>query len=141
MKNNIVTRNNPFGLIDPFFDEFFTGESNSQFNQVMRTDIKDNGDHYEFKIEIPDIKKENINVSIEDGYLVIEAHQESNDDEKKHGRYVRKERYYGSYKRSFYVGDNVSDEDVKAKLHHGILTLLVNKKEDERVAKNFIQIE
>ena len=141
MKNNIVTRNNPFGLIDPFFDEFFTGERNSQFNQIMKTDIKDNGDHYEFKIEIPDVKKENINVSIEDGYLTVEAHQEGNDDERKHGRYVRKERYYGSYKRSFYVGDEVNEDDVKAKLHHGVLTLLVNKREEKKEEKNYIQIE
>lgn len=141
MKNNIVTRNNPFGLIDPFFDEFFTGERNSQFNQIMRTDIKDNGDHYEFKIEIPDVKKENINVSLEDGYLIVEATQEENNDEKKKGRYVRKERYYGSYKRSFYVGDNVTEGDIKAKLNHGVLTLLVNKKEEEKENKNYIQIE
>ena len=141
MKNNVATRNNPFGLIDPFFDEFFTGESNSRMNQIMRTDIKDNGDHYEFKIEVPDIKKENINLSIDDGYLTIEATEENNNDEKKHGKFIRKERYYGSYKRSFYLGDDVNEEDIKAHLDKGILTLEIKKKEEAKKNKNYITIE
>ena len=73
MKNNMINTTNPFGLIDPFFDEFFSSESNSQFKQMMATDIKDNNDHYELKIDMPDIKKEDIKLSLDNGYLTIEA--------------------------------------------------------------------
>ena len=141
MKNNMITRNNPFGLIDPFFDEFFTSESNSHLNQIMRTDIEDVGDHYEVKVDMPDIKKKDIKLSLNDGYLTIEATQEHNDEEKKHGRFLRRERYFGSYKRSFYLGDDISKEDVKAKLSDGVLTLSVAKKEPEVVENDYIEIE
>ena len=142
MTNSLQSRNNPMGLLDPFFDEFFDMESNSRFNSVMKTDIKDNGDHYEFKVEMPDIKKEDIKVSLSDGYLTIEAkHTENNDEQNKDGKFVRRERYYGSYKRSFYVGDEINQEDVKAKLDNGVLTLTCAKKEEVVPEDNYITIE
>lgn len=141
MKNNMITRNDPFGLIDPFFDEFFTSESNSHLNQIMRTDIIDEGDHYEFNIEVPAIKKEDIKLLLEDGYLTVEATQEDVKEEDEEEKYVRRERYYGSYKRSFYVGEDVTNEDIKATLEDGVLTLDINKKEPEKEEKNYIEIE
>ena len=130
MKNNMISRNNPFGLIDPFFDEFFTSESNSQFKQMMATDIKEEDDHFELKIDMPDIKKEDIKLSLDEGYLTIEATQNASNDEESHGHFVRRERYFGSYKRSFYVGDNLTEQDIKAKLENGVLTLNVLKKQE-----------
>ena len=141
MKNSIITHTNPFGLIDPFFDEFFDGESNSHTANVIKTDITDEGDHYELKVELPEIKKEDIKLSMEDGYLTISASQVSENNEKKHGHFVRRERYFGSYKRSFYVGDNVTKEDIKAKLKDGVLTLFVAKREPEEEPIDYIEIE
>ena len=141
MKNSIITHTNPLGLIDPFFDEFFTGESNSSSNQLMRTDITDNEGYYELKVDLPDIKKENIKLSLDDGYLTIEATQETNNDEKKHGRDIRRERYFGSYKRSFYVGEEVSEKDIKATLKDGVMTLTVNKVEPEQKKTRYIEIQ
>lgn len=140
MKNNIITHD-PFGLINPFLDEFFTGESNSRFYNLMNTDILDCGDTYEFKIEVPDIKKENIHLSLEDGYLTVEAEVNKSNDEKEKGRYIRKERYYGSTKREFYVGDDLTEEDIKASLNDGVLTLVVNKKEEKKNEKKYIDID
>ena len=141
MKNYMITRDNPFGLIDPFFDEFFDSESNSHYSSVMKTDITDEGDHYQLKVELPEVKKEDIKLSMEDGYLTIEASQVSENNEKKHGHFVRRERYYGSYKRSFYVGENVDKHDIKAKLKDGVLTLNVAKKEPEVEQTEYIEIE
>ena len=138
--SNMVSRYNPFEMMDPFFNEFFRGESNSK-HEVMKTDVKDEGDHYEMKVEVPEIKKENLHLELEDGYLTISAVINSNDDEKKHGHYVRKERFYGSYKRSFYVGDGVKEEDIKAKLDSGVLTLIVPKLEKAKQEKKYIAIE
>ena len=141
MKNSIITRTNPFGLIDPFFDEFFTGESNSSLNQLMRTDITDEGDYYQLKVDLPEVKKEDIKLSLDEGYLTIEATQQNEDNEKKHGHFVRRERYYGSYKRSFYIGEDILQEDIKAKLNDGVLTLIVNKRVPEEKEPNYIEIE
>lgn len=135
--SNIIR--NSFKMMDPFFNEFFPSESNSQINNIMRTDIKDNGDSYLLKVELPEVKKEDVNLSLDDGYLTIEAKiNNSNDD--KNGHYIRKERFYGTYKRSFYVG-NITEEDIKAKLNDGILTLDVKKEEVSKTDKKYIAIE
>lgn len=138
---NQITNYDPFGLVDPFFDDFFTSERKSNMNQVMKTDIKDNGDHYEFKVELPEIKKEDIHLSLNDGYLTIEASVNNNSEQKEKGHYVRKERYYGNYSRSYYVGEGVTEEDIKAKLENGVLTLHLKKVEERKPEKKYISIE
>jgi len=97
----------------------------------MKTDIKENDDGYELIVDLPGFKKDEIKVSLEDGYLTIEAAKGLDEDEqeKKSGKYIRKERYAGSCQRSFYVGDNLTQEDIKGEFKHGILTLNVPKKE------------
>ena len=107
----------------------------------MKTDVKDNGDHYELKVELPEIKKEDIHLSLNEGYLNIEASIKQNNDESKHGHYIRKERYYGNFSRSFYVGEKIHQEDIKAKLADGVLTLLVPKEKEEVNQKKYIEIE
>ena len=143
MKNQI-SRYNPFhgsfGFMDPFFDDFFT-ERKPSMNQIMKTDIKDNGDSYELKIELPEISKENIHLSLENGYLTVEAEAHTSNDEKDNGKYIRKERYYGNFSRSYYVGENVRQEDIKAKLDSGVLTLNVKKENKQEPAKKYIEIE
>lgn len=136
--SNIIKTNSPFDLVDPFFEGFFNKNSSSQ---VMKTDVKDNGDHYELKVELPEIKKEDIHLSLNEGYLNIEASIKQNNDESKHGHYIRKERYYGNFSRSFYVGEKIHQEDIKAKLADGVLTLLVPKEKEEVNQKKYIEIE
>lgn len=132
---NLITRNNT-GLGDIFFNDFF---NTSTKNNMMNTDIKQTEDGYEFKIDIPSVKKEDIKLSLEDGYLNVEASYNSSNDEEKND-YIRKERYCGSFSRSFYVGDGIKEEDIKAKLNDGVLYLDV-KKCVEEPSKKYISIE
>ncbi len=140
MSNYVQNRRNPLGFIDPFFDEFFS-ERNS--NSIMKTDIRDEGDHYLLKIDVPEIQKENIKISLQEGYLTVNAtFTESNEDKNKQGKYLRRERQYGSYSRSFYIGEDVLQEDVKAKLENGVLTLKVLKNTHEKKVENhYINID
>ena len=98
---------------------------------VMKTDVRENKDSYDVFVDLPGFKKDEIKVSLEDGYLTIEAAKGLDEDEqeKKTGKYIRKERYAGACQRSFYVGDNLTQEDIKGEFKHGILTLNVPKKE------------
>ena len=141
MRNNVVRyNNNPFDLFDPFFNDFFGLERNAKYNEVMKTDIIDHKDSYEMKIEMPEINKDDIKMSLENGYLTIEAKLEKNTDE--NDKYIRKERYYGEFKRSYYVGDNIKEEDIDAKLDNGVLTLNIKKIEEEKAPeKKYIAIK
>lgn len=141
MRNNVVNYNkqNYFDLFDPFFNDFFGLERNAKYNEVMKTDIIDHEDSYEMKIELPEIKKEDIKMSLDNGYLTIEAKVENNTDE--NDKYIRKERYYGEFKRSYYVGDTVNEEDIEAKLQDGVLTLNIKKVEPKVPEKKYIEIK
>ena len=129
-------------LFDDFFDDvpFFDNRAENQIEKklygrhahnVMKTDIKETDDNYELIVDLPGFKKDEIKVSLEDGYLTIEAAKGLDEDEQemKTGKYIRKERYAGACQRSFYVGDNLTQEDIKGEFKHGILTLNVPKKE------------
>lgn len=141
MRNNVVTYNkqNPFDLFDPFFNDFFGLDRNVKYNEVMKTDIIDHNDSYEMKIDLPDIKKEDVKMSLDNGYLTIEAKVNKENDSK--DKYIRKERYYGEYERSYYVGDNVNESDIDAKLENGVLTLNIKKVEDKAPVKKYIAIK
>lgn len=111
---------------------------------IMKTDVKDSGDHYDVAIDLPGFKKDEISVSVENGYLTVSAEkgQEKEEKEEKNGRYIRRERCAGSVSRSYYVGSAVKPEDVKAKFEDGILALQVAKKEEkEEEKKALIKIE
>ena len=136
----IPRRNNEFDFIgDMFKDPFFTNDE----NKIMKTDIKEKKDKYVIDIDLPGYEKENIKMSIEDGYLTINATIDTNKDEKEEGKFVRKERYMGSCSRSFYVGDEVECEDIKASFKNGTLRIEVPKKEEKKELpeKKYIQIE
>lgn len=98
---------------------------------LMKTDIKELDNGYELEIDLPGFKKEEIHASLENGYLTISAAKGLDKDEqdKETGHYIRRERYAGSCERSFYVGEEVAQEDIKAEFKHGILKLFVPKKE------------
>ena len=122
----------------------FAGNYTTANYDLMKTDVKDAGDHYELEMEMPGVEKENIKAELKDGYLTVTAQQNTNKDEKdKQGNYIRRERYSGSCQRSFYVGKDITEEDIKAQFRHGMLTLFVPKKEAKPVVeeKKHITIE
>ena len=139
MSNISKYRHNSFDLFDPLFDDFF-GDFHTN-NEIMRTDIVEEDDHYLLKVEVPEIKKENIKLSLNDGYLTINVSYRENNDEKKHGKYLRRERHFGEASRSFYVGENVKQEDVSASLENGVLSLMVKKPEVRQSEKQYIEIK
>ena len=110
---------------------------------VMKTDVKETDAGYEVDIDLPGFKKDEITARLENGYLTISAAKGLDKDEQdKNGKYIRRERYAGSMSRSFYVGDGVTQEDIKAKYEDGILRLAVPKKDTKAVEANrYISIE
>lgn len=109
----------------------------------MKTDVKETDAGYEVDIDLPGFKKDEISAKLDDGYLTISASKGLDKDEKnKEGKYIRKERYAGAMSRSFYVGGDVTEEDIKAKYEDGILRLSIPKKEAKAVEnKKYIAIE
>ena len=132
-----------------FMDDFFVfpqerKSAASTKNNLMQTDVKETETGYEVVIDLPGYSKENVNAELKDGYLIISATTTSNDEEKSEdGKYIRKERYSGSCQRSFYVGEDITEEDIKAEFKHGILKLFVPKKEVKPAVeeKKYISIE
>ena len=103
-------------------------------NTFMKTDIKEHDDHYELEIDLPGYDKNDVGAEIKDGYLTITASRTENRDEKdQNGKYLRRERYSGSMSRSFYVGDNITETEIKAKFEDGVLKLSIPKKEAEKI--------
>ena len=134
----------------PFFDD--NTESNVEkklygrrCKNLMKTDIKETEGGYELEMDLPGFTKDEIKVSLENGYMTISAAKGLDKDEqdKKSGRYIRKERYAGSCERSFYVGEDITEEDIKGEFKHGILKLFVPKKEAKPAVeqKKYVSIE
>lgn len=135
-------------LFDDFFDGFTKPFGNmSTFvekSTTMKTDVKEMDDSYELDIDLPGVKKEDVKAELKEGYLTINAtHGSQNDEKDANGKYIRRERYYGTASRSFYVGDQIKQEDVKAKFENGILKLVIPKvqKQPEVEQKQYIAIE
>ena len=139
---------------EDLFDEFWGFPSHELANidkrlygkharHMMETDVHETETDYELEMNLPGFKKDQINVKLEDGYMTISA-SKGHDQEKKdkHGKIIRQERYSGAMQRSFYVGEGVKVEDVKAKFEDGVLKLCIPKKElKELPANNTIAIE
>lgn len=132
-------------LLDEFFDHpHQRSHYQSHVSEMMRTDIKDLGNAYEMTMNLPGIKKENVKAELKDGYLTISASSASQNEEKdSDGVYIRRERYAGTCSRSFYVGEDVKQEDIKARFEDGTLKLQVpkNMKEADTEKSNYIAIE
>ena len=130
----------------PFNDEFW-GKKNPLYGKhaqnMMKTDIRETDGSYELDVDLPGFKKDEIQVQLKDGYLVLSAAKGLDKDEKdKEGKYIRRERYAGAMSRSFYVGDDVKQEDIHAKFEDGILRLTVPKQDAQKVEENkYISIE
>lgn len=99
-------------------------------NRVMKTDVHEHDDHYEVDIDLPGFKKDEINLDLENGYLTVSASKALDEEHKNSsGKLIRQERYTGAMQRSFYVGENLTEEDVTAKFEDGVLRLSVPKKD------------
>ena len=125
----------PSLFTDNFVNDFFNGafdRTPSMFHtsgsSIMSADVKEYKDHYELALELPGYEKENVNASLKEGYLTVEAkREEKTDEEDNQGRFIRRERYVGTLTRSFYVGEDVKLEDIKAKFGNGVLEINVPK--------------
>ena len=129
-------------LFDDFMNDFafpdFTDSANIEkalygkhAKNIMKTDVKDTENGYEVDIDLPGFKKDEVQAELRDGYLVVSAEKGLDEDEKdkKSGKYLRRERYAGSCQRSYYVGKDTTEDDIKAHFEHGMLTVTVAKKE------------
>ena len=138
-------------VFDDFFDfPFYDDRAEKKLYghhaaNLMKTDVQEHDDGYTLEMDLPGFKKDEIKVELNNGYMTISAAKGLDEDEKdkKSGKYIRRERYTGSCQRSFYVGEDVTEEDIKAEFKHGILKLFVPKKEAKPAVeqKKYVSIE
>ena len=139
-------------LMDVFNDfdrDFFRGFSRPEHMlygknapRMMKTDVKETDEGYELDVDLPGFKKEEIHLDLENGYLTISTEKSLENKEEKKGKVLRQERYAGTMSRSFFVGENVTEEDIRAKYENGVLSLVIPKKEARKVPeKKTILIE
>lgn len=144
MKNSVMRKNS---FWNDFMDDFGFPMLNNVANSVpssMKTDIKAVEGGYELDIDLPGFKKEDVRAELKDGYLTIRAEAKTeNSETDNNGKFLRRERYFGSCQRSYYVGEWVEQEDVKARFENGLLRLFVPSKEakPELEEKRWINIE
>lgn len=138
MKLVPMNNNLGFSLFDNMFDDMFKDPffTNSSTTKLMKTDIQEKDNNYILDMDLPGYDKSDIKAQLKDGYLTITAQKNtSKEDKDEKGNYIRRERYCGKCSRSFYVGENLKEEDIKASFNNGILKLTfpkeVVKKEEE----------
>lgn len=139
--NNEISLRNGRLYFDPFFDAFFDFPSSKQNKRglsFMKTDISEDENSYKLSIELPGFKKENIALDLNNGYLTVTATREEETEEKK---YIRRERSYESCKRSFYVGEGVTEDDVTAVMEKGVLLINLLKRVEEAPKTKRIEIK
>ena len=134
----------------PFFDENAGNKIEKKLygrhaKNMMKTDIKELEGGYELEMDLPGFTKDEITAELKDGYLTISASKglDKDEQEKETGKYIRRERYAGACQRSFYVGEDITEQDIKAEFKHGILKLFVTKKEAAPKVENkkYVAIE
>lgn len=133
-------------FVDSFFDDFFTFpvKYRSSVGSMMDTNVKDQGSEYLMEVELPGFDKEDVNAELKDGYLTISAErQEAKEEKDKKDRFIRRERYSGRCRRSFYVGENLKEDDFKASFENGVLQITFPKPENTAKIeeKKFITID
>ena len=137
--SNLISRNN----FDPFYDLFdfpFADERKSGF---MKTDIVENKDSYKLSIEVPSVKKDGVKISLKNGYLNVAIEKKNDNVEKdSEGKILHKERFFGTYKRSYYVGDEIKQNDISAALNNGVLTInIVKPTNEENKEVQYIEVK
>lgn len=130
-------------LFDDFMDDFMMNRGARSVQNVMKTDIKETDDSYELKIEMPGYRKEDVKAQLKDGYLTISAETDNSSEEKnEEGKYIRRERYTGAVSRSFFVGKDLTEEDIRARFENGILHIALPKEAPKKIEENkYIAIE
>ena len=133
----LVPRRNSFDLFDDFFEDEFLPRKEKN---LMKTDIVEKKDKFILDIDLPGFEKENIKLSLNNGYLNISAkvEKENKEDEDK---LLRQERFYGECSRSFYIGEDVKEDEINAKFKNGILKIEIPKKDEKEKEKEVKQIE
>ncbi len=140
---------------DNLFDDMFGFDFDREFDRMMRplygkhsqnmmkTDVRETEDSYELDIDLPGFKKDEITIQLDNGYLSISASKGlDKNEENKDGKYIRRERYAGSMNRTFYVGSQLTQQDIQAKFEDGILKISVPKKDVQQIEQNkYIAIE
>ena len=136
----IPRRKNEFDLFRDFFegDDFFSTRRESS---IMKTDIKEKEDKYVIEMDLPGYEKENISLTLKDGYLEVTAEVNKEETSNEKEKFVHKERYYGHCSRSFYVGEHIKEEDINAEFKNGILKVSIPKKDDTKELPETKRIE
>ena len=131
-----------FDLFDDFFNDPFFKGGERHSHPLMKTDIKETEDGYIIDMDLPGFDKKDIQIDVENGYLNINAKSENSNDEEEKGKFIRRERYYGECSRSFYIGEDVHEDDIKATFKNGILSLDVPKvkEKEKKPEKKYIEI-
>ena len=136
----MVPRRNGFDIFDEVFNEpFFTKKE----NKLMKTDVREKDGNYVLDIDLPGYNKEDIKIDLTDGYLTVTAKREEHKEENEHhGNYIHKERFFGWCSRSYYAGENVKEEDIKASFKNGTLEITFPKEDAKKIdeGKKYIEI-
>lgn len=134
-------RNN-YGLegLHPFWSFFNDCFGTDDTEDLMKTDITDENDAYRLEIEVPGVDKKDVKISLDKGYLSITAKVNATNNQG-NGKNIHRERYYGSYRRSFYVGNSIEKDSITASMNNGILTVKVNKPKEKADEEKYIQIQ
>ncbi len=131
----LVPKKREWDLFDDFFDDSFMSDY-----KLMKTDIKEHDKNYELIIDLPGFDKKDINIYVENGYLNINAKTNSSNENEEKGKYLRRERYEGEFSRSFFIGEEISDDEINASFKNGILSIFVPKFEKKVENKKYIDI-
>ena len=124
--------NDPFGMMN--VSEGRSPLYGKHAKNLMKTDIREKEDGYELAVDLPGFKKDEISIDLSNGYLTIQAAKGlDKDEEDKKGKYIRKERYAGALSRTFYLGEEIREEEIKAKFENGILSVSIPKEEEKKV--------
>ncbi|MDD3831134.1 MAG: Hsp20/alpha crystallin family protein [Clostridia bacterium] len=136
MKYLTLRNGDLFDEIDQMFAPIYRG--NRGVSCGMRTDVIDNGDHYQFDIDLAGVNKDDINLTLDNGYLQVAVEQKEEHEDKQKG-YIRRERFIGNCSRTYYVGD-VEEKDISANYTDGILSIKVNKQPEKLPEKKQIKV-
>lgn len=140
---SLIPRNNLFHM-DRFLDDFWApagGDGTMGTFFTPRVDVRDRDDHYEITAELPGVNKDDIQVHLKDGVLTLEAESRQEDKEEKDGRVIRQERRYGKFLRSFNLGGQVSESDIKASFNDGVLKLRAPKVKEQAPERRRIEVQ
>ena len=134
----IPSRNgNGVDIFDEVFNDPFFSEKE---NKIMKTDVKEKDGSYILEIDIPGYDKEDIQIELQDGYVTVTA-TKNEEKEDKHAKYLKRERFSGMCSRSYYAGENITEEDIKANFKNGILTITFPKEAEKKIEqKKYIPI-